>query len=85
MNPLLIIPAVDLKDGQCVRLRRGRATEQTVYGSDPVAMARHWQASGAAWLHVVDLDGAFSGQPVHDAVIRRILAALKIPVQTGGG
>lgn len=85
MNPLTVIPAIDLKDGQCVRLRRGKADDKTVYASDPVAVARQWQARGAAWLHVVDLDGAFSGCPVHDAVIRRIIDALDIPVQTGGG
>ncbi len=85
MKPLTIIPAIDLKDGECVRLRRGRADDKTVYSTDPVAMAQTWQARGAAWLHVVDLDGAFTGQPVHNAVIRRILAALTIPVQTGGG
>lgn len=85
MKPLTIIPAIDLKDGQCVRLRRGLAEEKTVYDADPVAMARRWQERGAAWLHVVDLDGAFTGKPVHDAVIRRILTDVTIPVQTGGG
>ncbi len=85
MKPLTILPAIDLKNGECVRLRRGQADDKTVYAADPVAMARTWQARGATWLHVVDLDGAFTGQPVHDAVIRRILAALTIPVQTGGG
>ncbi len=85
MKPLTIIPAIDLKDGQCVRLRRGVATEKTVYATDPVAMAKQWESRGAAWLHVVDLDGAFCGQPVHDSVIREIIAALQIPVQTGGG
>ncbi len=85
MKPLTVIPAIDLKDGQCVRLRCGRADDQTIYSSDPVAMAKNWQARGAAWLHVVDLDGAFTGRPVHMAVIRDIIAALTIPVQTGGG
>lgn len=85
MKSLTIIPAIDLKDGVCVRLRRGQADDKTVYSNDPLAMAQTWQARGAEWLHVVDLDGAFSGRPVHDAVIRRILETLTIPVQTGGG
>jgi phosphoribosylformimino-5-aminoimidazole carboxamide ribotide isomerase len=82
---VLILPAIDLKDGQCVRLRQGRADEATVYASDPVEMALRWQAQGAPWLHLVDLDGAFQGRPVHTEVIARIAAALSIPVELGGG
>lgn len=82
---MIIIPAIDLKNGHCVRLRQGRADEATVYGDDPVAMARRWQDEGARELHVVDLDGAFQGTPAHAEVIARIAAALTIPVEVGGG
>lgn len=85
MNSFTVIPAIDLKDGKCVRLRQGRAEDATVYAEDPVAMAQHWQAEGARALHVVDLDGAFQGRPVHTALIPRIVAAVTIPVQVGGG
>ncbi len=84
-TPFTIYPAIDLKDGRCVRLRQGRAEDATVYGDDPVAMARHWQAEGATFLHLVDLDGAFRGRPAHTEVIRQVVAALDIPVQAGGG
>ena len=82
---MTIFPAIDLQQGRCVRLRQGRADEATVYGDDPVAMALHWQSLGARALHVVDLDGAFQGAPAHADVIARIVAALEIPVQIGGG
>lgn len=82
---MIVIPAIDLKGGRCVRLRQGRAAEETVYGDDPVAMARHWVEEGAEYLHVVDLDGAFEGRPVHHATIARIVAAIDVPVETGGG
>lgn len=82
---MIIFPAVDLKDGRCVRLRRGRADDETVFSSDPVAMARHWQEQGGRWLHVVDLDGAFSGMPANFGLVRAICTALDIPVQLGGG
>ncbi len=82
---LTIYPAIDLQQGRCVRLRQGRADDATVYGDDPVAMARHWQAEGAQALHVVDLDGAFQGAPAHANIISRIAADLSIPVQVGGG
>jgi phosphoribosylformimino-5-aminoimidazole carboxamide ribotide isomerase len=82
---MVILPAIDLKDGRCVRLAQGRADAVTVYADDPVAMARHWQDEGAGCLHVVDLDGAFQGHPVHAAVVARIVAALTIPVEFGGG
>ncbi len=82
---MMIIPAIDLKDGQCVRLFQGDMTQHTVYSDDPGAMARHWQALGAQRLHVVDLNGAFAGQPVNAAAIAAIVAATTIPVQLGGG
>lgn len=82
---MIVIPAIDLKGGRCVRLRQGRAEDETVYSDDPVAMARRWQSEGAQRLHVVDLDGAFSGRPSHCDVIARITQALDIPVEVGGG
>jgi len=82
---MTIYPAIDLKDGCVVRLRQGRAEEVTVYGNDPAAVARNWVEQGARWLHVVDLDGAFSGEPRNWDAVRSILAAVNIPVQLGGG
>ena len=82
---LTLYPAIDLKDGQCVRLRRGEMTDATVYSSDPAAQARAWQDAGFTWLHVVDLNGAFVGRPVNGAAVTAILAAVTIPVQLGGG
>ena len=82
---LTLYPAIDLKDGQCVRLRRGAMDDATVYSSDPAAQARAWQDAGFTWLHVVDLNGAFAGRPVNGAAITAILAAVTIPVQLGGG
>jgi phosphoribosylformimino-5-aminoimidazole carboxamide ribotide isomerase len=82
---LTLYPAIDLKDGQCVRLRRGAMDEATVYSSDPASQARAWQAAGFAWLHVVDLNGAFVGRPVNGAAVSAILEAVTIPVQLGGG
>ena len=81
-----VIPAIDLRGGQCVRLRQGLASQATVYSSAPEDMARHWSAQGAAALHIVDLDGAFAGRPAHTDVIRAMIAAVRhIPVQVGGG
>jgi len=80
-----VIPAIDLLDGQCVRLHQGDYGQVTRFGEDPLAQARSWQAQGARRLHLVDLDGARSGQPVNDAVVKAITAALDIPVQLGGG
>jgi phosphoribosylformimino-5-aminoimidazole carboxamide ribotide isomerase len=80
-----IYPAIDLKNGRCVRLRQGRADAATVYADDPVAMARRWADAGARWLHVVDLDGAFAGRPMHRETIARMAAAVRIPIQCGGG
>lgn len=85
MGGLRIYPAIDLKGGKCVRLRQGRSEDATVYGEDPVAQAKAWEAQGAEWLHVVDLDGAFRGHPAHAAVLGEIVRAVGIPVQTGGG
>ena len=82
---MVILPAIDLKDGKCVRLRQGKAEDLTVYSDDPVAQARAWLAQGAEQLHVVDLDGAFQGEPRHADVIARIIQALGIPVEVGGG
>jgi phosphoribosylformimino-5-aminoimidazole carboxamide ribotide isomerase len=82
---MLVIPAIDLKDGKCVRLFQGDLAQATVYGDDPVAMAERWQGEGAEWLHVVDLDGAVSGSPTHLGVLRAIAAKLSIPVEFGGG
>jgi phosphoribosylformimino-5-aminoimidazole carboxamide ribotide isomerase len=84
---MLLIPAIDLKDGRCVRLRQGDMNSATVYSDDPVAMARHWVAQGARRLHLVDLNGATSGKPVNEGVIRKIIAAVgeEVPVQLGGG
>jgi phosphoribosylformimino-5-aminoimidazole carboxamide ribotide isomerase len=82
---LTLYPAIDLKDGACVRLRRGEMADATVYSDDPGAQARAWAASGCQWLHVVDLNGAFAGRPVNEAAVAAILAAVTIPVQLGGG
>jgi phosphoribosylformimino-5-aminoimidazole carboxamide ribotide isomerase len=85
VTALTLYPAIDLKDGQCVRLRRGAMEEATIYSSDPGAQARVWQDAGFAWLHVVDLNGAFEGRGVNNAAIAAILAAVSVPVQLGGG
>jgi phosphoribosylformimino-5-aminoimidazole carboxamide ribotide isomerase len=84
---MLIIPALDIKDGQCVRLKQGKMRDATVFSEDPVGMAKHWQAQGARRLHLVDLNGAAAGKPKNEAVIRAILQALgdSLPVQLGGG
>ncbi|HRK57628.1 MAG TPA: HisA/HisF-related TIM barrel protein, partial [Burkholderiaceae bacterium] len=84
---MLLIPAIDLKDGRCVRLRQGDMADATVYSDDPVAMAKQWVAQGARRLHLVDLNGATSGKPVNEGVIKKIVAAVgeDVPVQLGGG
>jgi phosphoribosylformimino-5-aminoimidazole carboxamide ribotide isomerase len=84
---MLLIPAIDIKDGRCVRLRQGDMKTATVFSEDPVAMARHWVDLGARRLHVVDLNGARSGKPVNEPVIRRIIdqVGADVPVQLGGG
>jgi phosphoribosylformimino-5-aminoimidazole carboxamide ribotide isomerase len=83
---VIVIPAVDLREGRCVRLREGRADAETVFSDDPVAMAERWVEAGAERLHVVDLDGAFAGEPRQTALIARIVEAVRpIPVEAGGG
>ncbi len=82
---MLIIPAIDLKDGKCVRLRQGRAEDVTVYSDDPVATGLMWQEAGAKLLHVVDLDGAFSSEPKNLKSIQALRQALSIPIELGGG
>ena len=69
---MFIIPAIDIKDGKCVRLRQGLLDQQTIYGDDPATMAERWQTAGAQWLHVVDLDGAFEKKPVNVKAIEKI-------------
>ena len=82
---MILYPAIDLKDGQCVRLLRGEMTAATVFGTDPAAQAAAFQGAGCSWLHLVDLNGAFAGVPVNGAAIRAILAQVTVPVQLGGG
>ena len=84
---MLIIPAIDLKDGHCVRLKQGLMEEATVFSEDPAEMARHWLAQGARRLHLVDLNGAFAGKPVNEGAIKAIVDAVgeDVPVQLGGG
>jgi len=81
----VVIPAVDLRAGRCVRLLQGRADAETVFSDDPVAMARRWESEGAPRLHVVDLDGAFGGEPTQTAIVRDIVRSVSIPVEVGGG
>jgi phosphoribosylformimino-5-aminoimidazole carboxamide ribotide isomerase len=81
---MIIYPAIDIKGGRCVRLTQGRADQETVYAEDPAAVAAEFRATGAAWVHVVDLDGAFTGEPQNLAVVREIVA-LGMKVQLGGG
>jgi phosphoribosylformimino-5-aminoimidazole carboxamide ribotide isomerase len=80
-----VFPAIDLRGGRCVRLYQGAYDRETVYDDDPVAVARGFEASGARWLHVVDLDGARAGRPVQTKLVGAICAAVSIPVQVGGG
>ncbi|TMH65602.1 MAG: 1-(5-phosphoribosyl)-5-[(5-phosphoribosylamino)methylideneamino]imidazole-4-carboxamide isomerase [Betaproteobacteria bacterium] len=84
---MLIIPAIDLKDGRCVRLKQGDMSTATVFSDDPVAMAQHWAAQGARRLHIVDLNGAVAGRPKNEKVIREMIAAVgeQVPIQVGGG
>ncbi len=82
---MILYPAIDLKDGQCVRLLRGEMAAATVFGDDPAAQARAFATAGCQWLHVVDLNGAFAGRPVNAAAVEAILAAIAVPVQLGGG
>ena len=83
---MLLIPAIDLKDGKCVRLRQGRMEDETVFGDDPVEVAQRWVDAGARRLHMVDLNGAFQGKPVNATVIRAVAEAFPdLPIQVGGG
>lgn len=82
---MILYPAIDLKEGRCVRLVRGAMSEATVFNDDPAAQARLFAAAGCRWLHIVDLDGAFAGKPRNRASVEAILAAIAIPVQLGGG
>ncbi len=82
---MIILPAIDLKNGQCVRLEQGLMEKDTVYSDDPAAMARHWQDEGGEFLHLVDLDGAFAGVPKNREAIEAIVAAVDIPTELGGG
>ena len=84
-RPLTLYPAIDLKDGACVRLRRGEMGDVTVYSDDPGAQARAWVAAGCRWLHVVDLNGAFAGRSVNAEAIEAVIANAEVPVQLGGG
>jgi phosphoribosylformimino-5-aminoimidazole carboxamide ribotide isomerase len=81
---MIVIPAIDVRGGKVVRLKRGELQEETVYGSDPVEVARRWEAEGASRLHVVDLDSALAGKPQFD-VLEAIIAAVRVPVEVGGG
>ena len=82
---MILYPAIDLKDGQCVRLLRGEMAAATVFGDDPAAQAAEFQAAGCEWLHLVDLNGAFAGTPVNGAAVEAILARITVPAQLGGG
>jgi phosphoribosylformimino-5-aminoimidazole carboxamide ribotide isomerase len=82
---VIVIPAIDLKGGRCVRLVQGKASAETVFSDDPVAVAERWEAEGARRLHIVDLDGAFGGGPAQMALIHKIARAVAIPVEVGGG
>jgi phosphoribosylformimino-5-aminoimidazole carboxamide ribotide isomerase len=82
---MIVIPAIDLRDGKCVRLTQGDYDRETVFDDDPVAVARRWQDAGASWLHLVDLEGARDGHPRQRDTIAAIVTALDIPVQVGGG
>ncbi len=82
---MVILPAIDLRGGKVVRLRQGRADEETVFGDDPAAMARRWHSFGAEWLHLVDLDGAFEGASANIAAIRSIRTAVDMKIELGGG
>ena len=82
---MIILPAIDIKDGRCVRLYQGDYTQVTTYADDPVQVARRFQEAGASWLHVVDLDGAAQGHPVNAELIGRICAATELHVEVGGG
>ncbi|MCX7678487.1 MAG: 1-(5-phosphoribosyl)-5-[(5-phosphoribosylamino)methylideneamino]imidazole-4-carboxamide isomerase [Spirochaetes bacterium] len=82
---MLVIPAIDLKGGKCVRLVQGDPTKQTIYSDDPLTIAKTFEADGAKLIHIVDLDGAFEGKPVHAEIVKKIAKSLSIPIEIGGG
>lgn len=82
---MILFPAIDLKDGQCVRLKLGEMEQATIFSDDPAGQARAFEVQGFRWLHIVDLNGAFAGKPVNAGAVEAILAAIAIPVQLGGG
>lgn len=82
---MIIFPAIDLRNGRCVRLTEGKLENETIFSDDPAAMAQQWESQGAEYLHLVDLDGAFAGAPQNLSVVKAIVDAVKIPVQLGGG
>lgn len=82
---MIILPAIDLLDGQVVRLREGRLENKTVYSDDPLAFGRQWEEEGGSCLHVVDLNAAFTGEPKNIEIVKRLVRTLNIPVQVGGG
>jgi phosphoribosylformimino-5-aminoimidazole carboxamide ribotide isomerase len=85
MAAMILFPAIDLKDGQCVRLKLGDMNDATVFNGDPAAQAKSFERQGFEWLHIVDLNGAFAGRPVNTAAVEAILNAINIPAQLGGG
>ncbi|MNI05435.1 1-(5-phosphoribosyl)-5-[(5-phosphoribosylamino)methylideneamino] imidazole-4-carboxamide isomerase [compost metagenome] len=85
MSSFIVYPAVDIRDGKCVRLVQGDYNRETVYNDNPVEVAQAWEAQGGEWIHLVDLDGAKAGYPVNDKLISKIAASVKVPVQVGGG
>lgn len=85
MAAMILYPAIDLKDGQCVRLLRGEMSAATVFNADPADQARQWERAGFAWIHLVDLNGAIEGKPVNGAAVESILRAIEVPAQLGGG
>ena len=82
---MLILPAIDIRNGKCVRLQQGDYNQETVYADSPVEMAKHWEQQGAQFLHIVDLDGAKDGQPTHSSLVGKIVQSINIPVELGGG
>jgi phosphoribosylformimino-5-aminoimidazole carboxamide ribotide isomerase len=82
---MLILPAIDIRNGKCVRLQQGDYTQETVYADSPVEMAKHWEAQGAKFLHIVDLDGAKDGLPTNFDLVRNIAQSINIPIELGGG
>jgi phosphoribosylformimino-5-aminoimidazole carboxamide ribotide isomerase len=85
MSSFIIYPAIDIRDGKCVRLVQGDYNQETVYNTNPLEVALEWEASGGEWIHLVDLDGAKAGHPVNDVLIGKIASSVKVPVQVGGG